>query len=329
MKMSHANTIRIGLIVLTLPAWTHADDDAQEQLNALKAHSVAKIGIIQAVETATKKVPGGKVVQAELELENGKPVYEVELIADGKFVEVEIDAVTGQVLEAEKKRARATYSRFDKDKTGKVPQGWSIRQTRPTKTMATWQVVADQSAPSKGNVMALTRSENYNGTYNLATADASSFKNLDLSVKTKAVKGEEDQGGGPIWRCRDQNNYYICRFNPLESNYRVYIVKNKKRKQLQSYNIKTEPGKWYTLRVTMAGDHITCYLDGKKMLEVKDQTFKEAGMVGLWTKADAVTSFDDLEVRELRTSTHKKNKDRKRHDHDHDDHGDHDHDEHK
>ena len=185
---------------------------------------------------------------------------------------------------------------FDGDATGKVPSGWRITETKPTKALATWKVIRDESASSPKNVFALTHSENYNGNYNLAIAEKTSFKDIDLSVKVQGDSGEIDQGGGPIWRCRDENNYYICRFNPLEGNYRVYFVKDGRRKELESAKIETKAGTWYTVRVTMIGDRITCYLDGKKLLEVQDDTFKEAGMVGLWTKADAVTRFDDLVV---------------------------------
>ena len=190
-----------------------------------------------------------------------------------------------------------TFS-FDGDKAGEVPNGWSIRQTNPTNRRATWGVLTDSTAPSKPNVMALTRTENYNGTFNLVIADRTSFQDLDLSVKVKPVGGEEDQGGGPIWRCKDENNYYICRFNPLEANYRVYKVVNGRRKQLDSAKVKSRAGKWYTVRATMVGDQITCYLDGEKLLEARDNTFANAGMIGFWTKADAVTSFDDVAVRE-------------------------------
>ena len=80
----------------------------------------------------------------------------------------------------------------------------------------------------------------------------------------------------------------------MESNYRVYKVVDGKRTQLQSADVNTESGKWYTLRAVMKESKITCYLDGKKLLEVSDDTFKDAGMVGVWTKADAATSFDNV-----------------------------------
>jgi len=186
---------------------------------------------------------------------------------------------------------------FDTDALGAAPAGWSIRQTNPSHKVATWRVVADSTAPSRSNVLALTETQNFDGTFNMAISKGTSYQDIDLSVRVKAVEGNEDQGGGPVWRCQDENNYYVTRFNPLESNFRLYYVKNGRRKQLQSAQIHTEHGKWYTVHVTMIGDHIIACLDGKKLLETSDDTFKDAGMVGLWTKADAVTRFDDLRVR--------------------------------
>ncbi|MCH7701326.1 MAG: DUF1080 domain-containing protein [Planctomycetes bacterium] len=190
---------------------------------------------------------------------------------------------------------------FDQDQAGKMPTGWSVRQTNPSKASATWQVMVDPHAPGKNKILALTRTRNHGSTFNLAVAEHTSFKDLDLTVKVRAVDGEEDQGGGPIWRCTDENNYYICRFNPLEGNYRLYVVEEGRRTQLKSSKVKTRPNQWYTVRVTMTADRITCYLDGKKMLETENDTFSALGMVGLWTKADAVTSFDDFQVRQLHT----------------------------
>lgn len=188
---------------------------------------------------------------------------------------------------------------FDEDAAGELPAGWLIDETNPTEALAEWSIAADSSAPSPPNVMALTGSRNYDGTYNLAIAESTSYRDLDLTVMVSAVAGVEDQGGGPIWRCLDKDNYYICRFNPLEGNYRVYYVKDGRRRQLDSTRIELEADRWYELRVVMIGPNITCYLDGKTMLKVMDGTFSEAGKIGLWTKADAVTSFDDLTVRPL------------------------------
>ncbi len=190
----------------------------------------------------------------------------------------------------------AFRSDFDDVRPGQLPPSWHIAQTNPTRELAAWQVARDAAAASGANVFALTRSVNYDGTFNLAIAEQTSFCDLDLTVKVKAVSGEEDQGGGPIWRCQDENNYYICRINPLESNYRVYKVIGGKRQQLASVKVELQTGRWYTLRATMAGEKIACYLDGTKLLEATDSAIPQAGHVGLWTKADAVTSFDDLSV---------------------------------
>jgi hypothetical protein len=185
---------------------------------------------------------------------------------------------------------------FDKLEVAKTPEGWAIRENNPTKAPGKWTVAADPAAPSPPNVLNL-KTENGNATFNLAIIEKVRAGDVDVSVKLRGDVGKEDQGGGLIWRVKDPNNYYICRINPLENNYRVYKVVDGKRKQLQSVDCETPTGKWFTVRAVMVGDHITCYVDGKKLLDVKDDTFKEAGMVGLWTKADASSSFDDLTVR--------------------------------
>ncbi len=105
-----------------------------------------------------------------------------------------------------------------------------------------------------------------------------------------------DQGGGPIWRVKDQNNYYIARWNPLENNFRVYYVKDGKRVQLDSADVDVSASEWHTIRIEHNGDQITGFLDGKELLEVTDSAFPEGGGVGLWTKADAASFFDDLVI---------------------------------
>ena len=188
---------------------------------------------------------------------------------------------------------------FEQTIPGRMPAGWKTAQTNPTGESARWQVIEDASAPSGAAIFALMESRCYNGTFNVAIAEDGAWKDLDLTVRVKAVTGAEDQGGGPVWRCTDKDNYYICRFNPLEANYRLYVVKDGRRRQLQSAHIELEAERWYELRVTMVGDAITCSLDGEPMLQATDDTLPEAGAVGLWAKADAVTSFDDLHVKPM------------------------------
>ena len=183
---------------------------------------------------------------------------------------------------------------FDKDPVGKAPAGWKIASPSLVEGKSAWTVVADPSAPSPPNVFSLAAPESSDSAYNMAMVEKVAVKDVDLSVKLKANGGKADQGGGLVWRCKDEKNYYVCRINPLEGNYRVYKIVDSKRTQIQSADVNTESGKWYTLRAEMSGNQITCYLDGKKLLEASDDTFKEAGLVGVWTKADAATSFDNL-----------------------------------
>ena len=197
------------------------------------------------------------------------------------------------VLAAEEK---PTEWNFDKDSLGQMPTGWKAGFTNSAKGQATWTVTKDDKAPTAPNVVTLD-AKSGGGTFNLAIAERTSFKDVDLSVKIKAHSGKEDQGGGLIWRTKDDNNYYICRMNPLENNFRVYKVTGGKRRQLDSADVKLETGKWYEVRAKMVGSHILCYIDGKQLLNATDDAIKDAGVVGLWTKADASLSFDNIAVK--------------------------------
>ncbi len=204
------------------------------------------------------------------------------------------------VLSAEEKDENDEIEwNFDKDMQGSVPAGWKVAETggmKKTNTMATWEVVADSSAPSKSQVVVITKNKNFGNTFNLLLAEKTSFKDVEVEVKVKALSGKEDQGGGPIWRAKDTDNYYICRWNPLEDNLRVYFVKNGKRKQIGSAELKTDSTTWHEIKIRHNGTKITVKFDSKELLVIEDDTFQAAGMVGLWTKADAATAFDSFEV---------------------------------
>lgn len=176
---------------------------------------------------------------------------------------------------------------FDAEKTGAIAAGF-------TNEVGEWKIVADESAPSKANVLAQL-AKNERPVFNVTLVSGTNFRNVDITVKLKSIAGEIDQGGGVVWRARDAKNYYIARYNPLEGNYRVYKVEDGRRTQLGTSDVKRSEG-WHTLRVTMTGERIECYFDGRKYLDVSDSTFKGAGKIGLWTKADAQTHFDDLTV---------------------------------
>jgi hypothetical protein len=193
----------------------------------------------------------------------------------------------------------ATQWDFDKDAPGQLPPGWRVAETKSAGTPATWAVEPDPTAPSQPNVLAVVETRNTHGTFNLALAENTSFKDLDMTVKLKANTGQEDQGGGPVWRAKEGDDYYVCRLNPLESNFRVYKVVNGKRTQLATADTQAKAGEWHTIRAVMKGDQIECYLDGQKLLESQDDALPDAGMIGLWSKADAATAFDSVAVTAL------------------------------
>jgi hypothetical protein len=159
-----------------------------------------------------------------------------------------------------------------------------------------WVVEADASAPSQPNVLAQLSNDRTDYRFPLAIADEGSFLDLDLSVKFKAVSGNVDRAAGLVFRFKDANNYYVVRANALEGNCRVYHVVAGKRQQFAGANFNIPSAEWHELRVQCVGNKITCYYDGEMKIESTDDTFKEAGKIGLWTKADSVTYFDDLRV---------------------------------
>ena len=186
---------------------------------------------------------------------------------------------------------------FENTDVGQIPAGWKIENTNPKGELPTWKVIEDQFAASGKKVLALTDTKKSSGnSYNLCWTGNTSFTDGEVEVELKAVKGKEDQGGGVIWRALDKNNYYIARFNPLEDNFRIYYVKDGKRKQIKSADAKFPPGKWVKLKVVQRGNTFECYLNNKKLIEGTDDTFTKPGGVGLWTKADAATSFDNFTV---------------------------------
>jgi hypothetical protein len=186
--------------------------------------------------------------------------------------------------------------RFDKEMVGSLPAGWKVAETSSRSTPGTWQIVADSTAPSPAHAVAITQTENSGQTYNLLLADSTSYGDLEIEVMVRAISGKQDQGGGPMWRVQDADNYYIARWNPLEDNFRVYTVKAGKRSMLKSATVKVDPVAWHRIEIEHVGNTIAVRFDGEAFLVVEDSTFSAAGMVGLWTKADAATAFDDFEV---------------------------------
>ena len=184
---------------------------------------------------------------------------------------------------------------FDGDATEQMPARFHGALTGQG-AKAEWAVKQDDTAPSGSNVLAQVSTDRTDYRFPLAIADDGSFKDLELSTKFKAVSGQIDRAAGLIFRLIDANNYYIVRANALENNYRLYRVVNGRREQIAGANVQVSSGEWHEMSIVCSGNLITCYLDAEKKIEATDDTFTEAGKVGLWTKADSVTFFDDLRV---------------------------------
>ncbi len=192
---------------------------------------------------------------------------------------------------------------FNKDKAGEPPKGFSTALTGHGNA-GVWVVTKDDASPNQGNVLAQTDPDATSYRFPLCIHDGVTAKDADISVKFKPVSGKKDQAAGIVWRYRDKDNYYIVRANALENNVVLYKVVNGMRIDLpligegRTYGKKAKvpSGQWSTLRVTAKGNLFTVFLNGEKLYEVEDGTFTEAGKVGLWTKADSVTYFDDLKV---------------------------------
>src|SRR4051812_3348058 len=182
------------------------------------------------------------------------------------------------------------------DAAATLPAGWMSGVTGQGD--ARWEVVRDSSAPSHPNVLR----QSGQATFCWAVDTREKFSNGFVEVKIRPESGAEDQAGGIVWRFKDANNYYIARMNALEGNVVAYKTIDGRRSSLRvkgrmfgyGVDVPVSAGKWHLLRVEFKDSTFTVYFEGSKLFEVEDGTLAGAGAVGLWTKADSVTSFDDF-----------------------------------
>ena len=185
---------------------------------------------------------------------------------------------------------------FDADQVGSPPKGWTITMTG--KGSPKWTVEQGETAPSHANAL----KQSGKASYPLALKDGTSVRDGFVEVKFKAISGSEDRAGGLVWRAKDADNYYVVRANALEDNVVLYKTVGGVRSALDivgrtsGYGVKAAvpAGQWHMLRVEFAGTRFKVAYEGKALFEVDDGTFADAGMIGLWTKADSVTEFRDL-----------------------------------
>ena len=184
--------------------------------------------------------------------------------------------------------ALADTVNFDNLTAGAPPPGWTATKTGTG--AAKWTIENDDTAPSKPNVL----KQSGQATYPVCIKDDTNLKDGFVEVKFKPISGKEDQAGGLIWRAKDPNNYYIARANALEDNVTIYHTINGQRTEKKRTNLRVASNQWHTLRVDFQGNHFTVTFDSKKAIDWDDTTFTDAGKVGVWTKADSVTLFDDF-----------------------------------
>ena len=155
-----------------------------------------------------------------------------------------------------------------------------------------WAVEEMAGAPSGKKVLVQRATKNE---FNVIVAPGGPYGDVDVSMKFRPIAGREDASGGIVFRFSD-GKYYVVRANALEDNFRLYAY-DRARRQLATAAVKAPAlGQWHTVRLVVVGDHMQAWLDGKLYLDHRDARFK-SGRVGLWTKADSVTAFDDLRVR--------------------------------
>jgi hypothetical protein len=204
------------------------------------------------------------------------------LAAVGAFSASRRAGALGALTEIELPRNVPT-EKFDFESKG--IEGWTTVEGQ-------WAVEEMAGAPSGKNVLVQRATKN---PFNVIVAPPGPYTDVDVSMKFKPISGREDASGGIVFRFND-GKYYVVRANALEGNFRLYHY-DRGRRELASAGVKPPAlGQWHTVRVVALGDHIVAWLNAKLYLDHRDSRFR-SGRVGLWTKADSITAFDDLTIR--------------------------------
>jgi len=177
---------------------------------------------------------------------------------------------------------------FDADAEGALPRAWADGVTG--KGSPQWIVAGDPTAPSPPHVL-MQRGQ---GDFPWCVLRDARLADGFVEVKFKPISGHEDQAGGVVWRWKDRDNYYVARANALENNVSLYYTQHGRRNTLRYVDAPVARNQWHTLRVEFDGRRIRVALDGRRYIDFDDDRIQGAGSVGVWTKADSVTAFDDF-----------------------------------
>jgi len=187
---------------------------------------------------------------------------------------------------------------FDLDPVGTLPKGFIIGTLFDGRPAGDWRIMEFKDAPSPSRVFAQQMNTGAEHAYKTVFIEDVTAADLDLQVSFLAVGGKGDMGGGLIWRAADDRNYYLARANPLEQNIRAYRVVKGVRHLLANFDQVIPVHKWHRLRVVAKSQRFEVFFDGRTVLKLSDRAFAN-GRIGLWTKSDAVTYFDDLQLHRL------------------------------
>jgi hypothetical protein len=188
--------------------------------------------------------------------------------------------------------AFAETDTFDNGSVGSPPPDWTCGITG--RGTPRWTVEADISAPSRPNVLKQSSKTASGAAYPWCVKKGASLADGYVEVKFKPLEGREDQAGGLVWRWKDGNNYYIARANALENNVSLYHTTAGRRIEIRYVDAPVAVNRWHTLRIEFSGPRIKVLFDGKQYIDLTDNHISGAGSIGVWTKADSVTAFDDL-----------------------------------
>ena len=188
---------------------------------------------------------------------------------------------------------------FDGDAPDALPTEFVIGTLFDGRPAGNWKVLRTDQAKSPPHVLGQVEGKGAEHAYKVVLVTGTDGSDADLEVSFLPVDGKGDMGGGLIWRASDDRNYYLTRANPLEQNIRIYRVVKGVRHLLQDFDQIIPVKRWHTLRVVTRGCQVRVLYDGRQVFDLCDNTFTK-GRVGLWTKSDAVTYFDNLKVRMLR-----------------------------
>ena len=191
--------------------------------------------------------------------------------------------------------AEPTTIDFEHFETGPVPKDFTSFLGGVGKYSA-WQIKSEPSALSGTKVLAQTSYDQIDNRFPMLVYNDITAKNVRVAVQFKTLSGKIDQEAGIIVRFQDPNHFYVVRANALEDTVQLYRVVEGVHHVVTSKNVQVESGKWHPLDIMIDDVHVTVFFDGQQLFDVRDDTFPTAGKIGLLTKSDGVTLFDDLQV---------------------------------